>query len=798
MTVAFLLPCLPAAIANTIPTLNMETTAYLAFRPNPIGKGQELLINAWTVPPPPMDIDMGLAPTAAFGSGIPRINNNIYITKPDGTLIKFENLTSYGDGSLWLTYTPDQVGTYTLWFNWTGVDIKGEPGAQVAEASYLPCSTEKQTLVVQETPIASYPAASLPTDTWTWPVNPENREWADIMGAWFYQRYDATQSNYQPYSQGPESSHILWIKTSGNLAGLVGQPYGYTAANGLEYESESYPSISTVMFGKGYYTANAGSAVLGGGSQPIITCVDIRTGEELWAVPGTCSAGIIEPLTEPMGMKYQPVIFDIGARIVKYDAATGVVLLNETGIPDAMTGQFGSGYINYPYAVIKQHLGSDPYTGYYLVKFWLNGTATDISQRIAWNVTMDSFNNLVVTNDFKLAIYNDIIFNIEYPVYSDTGAFNATTGEILWHHPQDAPYGIEQGAGGATLGNGNAYFAVEDRHYAAYDLKTGAQVWLSEQTDYPWGNFWAYDTANAYGMVYGFGYNGIYAFNASTGTIIWHSTAGDSEMETPYGTWPFWGTSHIVADGKVYAGTCEHGPTVFYRGNGLFCFDAYNGNLVWNISGYFRPSALAEGTLFATNAYDANMYAFTKGETATTISVQNDIYQKGASILIKGTVTDLSPAQPNTPAVSDDSMTAWMEYLHMQQPKPTDTTGVTVKLTATGSNGQSEDIGTVTSDANGNYAFMWTPSSEGTYTITATFEGSKSYYASSAETAVGISASTSGSPSVSTSPAVPATAQPSVTSPTQGPSTNTYIIIAAIVVIVAVVAAAVVLRKQRK
>jgi hypothetical protein len=134
----------------------------------------------------------------------------------------------------------------------------------------------------------------------------------------------------------------------------------------------------------------------------------------------------------------------------------------------------------------------------------------------------------------------------------------------------------------------------------------------------------------------------------------------------------------------------------------------------------------------------------------------------------------------------------------MQQPKPTDTTGVTVKLTATGSNGQSEDIGTVTSDANGNYAFMWTPSSEGTYTITATFEGSKSYYASSAETAVGISASTSGSPSVSTSPAVPATAQPSVTSPPQGTSTNTYIIIAAIVVIVAVVAAAVVLRKQRK
>jgi hypothetical protein len=111
---------------------------------------------------------------------------------------------------------------------------------------------------------------------------------------------------------------------------------------------------------------------------------------------------------------------------------------------------------------------------------------------------------------------------------------------------------------------------------------------------------------------------------------------------------------------------------------------------------------------------------------------------------------DLSPAQPNTPAVSADSMTGWMEYLHMQKPKPTNTTGVTVTLTATDQNGNKFNIGTATSDASGLYSVMWTPPTESKYTITASFEGSESYYASSAETVVGVTAASSSSVSPST------------------------------------------------
>jgi outer membrane protein assembly factor BamB len=810
MTVATLITCLPAATANVIATTNMETTAYLAFRPNPIGMGQQLLVNVWVTPTPVTDTDLGLVPPGTFGSGIPRQNYNVYFTKPDGTVVKFENITSYGDGSAWFTYTPDQVGTWTVQFNWTGVDLKGAPGATVAEASYLPCTTDKLPLVVQSDPIASYPAAALPTDSWTWPINPDNREWTYIAGAWFYQRYDATQSSFNPYTQAPESSHILWMDSSGNLAGLVGQPYGAISSFSV---SGSYPTVSTVMLGRGYYTTGGG--FFGPTGPQTITCLDIRTGEQLWTISGTFGGGTIEV----SGSTYTPVLYDIGARFIKYDALTGAVLLNETGVENAMTGMMGSGFINYPYAVVKQHLGSDLHTGYFMVKLWLNGTATDISQRVAWNVSMDSFHHTQNSGDFKIVINNGIILYAQYATYADTGAFNATTGEILWHRPQDSPYGIEMGVGGVTTGNGCFYFGCEDRHEVAYNLTTGEQVWLSPQTEYPWGDFWAYTTDAAYGNIYGFGYAGIYSFNATTGAINWHFKVNDTYGETPYGTWPFHGMSQLIADGKVYAANCEHSPTMYYRGDKMYCLDAHTGDEIWDISGYYTPSAIAEGTLFATNAYDGSMYAFAKGETATTVATQNDVYAKGSTVLIKGTVLDQSPAQPNTPAIADASMTAWMEYLHMQKPKPTNATGVQVTLTAVDANGKQTTIGTVTSDASGNYAFAWAPQTEGTYTIVASFGGSKSYYASSAETSVAVTSvtgvssaspqpstpETSTSPSVltSVSPNAPVSGSPGV-SPTQAPPsnepqpTNIYIAIVAAVIIIAIAAAAIVLRKRKK
>ena len=110
-------------------------------------------------------------------------------------------------------------------------------------------------------------------------------------------------------------------------------------------------------------------------------------------------------------------------------------------------------------------------------------------------------------------------------------------------------------------------------------------------------------------------------------------------------------------------------------------------------------------------------------------------------MLIQGTVTDQSPGQTclgipaaGTPAISDASMSDWMAYLYMQQPKPTNATGVPVTLSVFDPNNNTYAIGTTTSDVNGHFGLMWTPPVPGYYTITATFAGSNSYYGSTAET----------------------------------------------------------------
>jgi hypothetical protein len=238
------------------------------------------------------------------------------------------------------------------------------------------------------------------------------------------------------------------------------------------------------------------------------------------------------------------------------------------------------------------------------------------------------------------------------------------------------------------------------------------------------------------------------------------------------------------------------------------------------ILGYYTPTAIALRNFATIENPSGYTYALLN-QTATTVTTQNDVYTKGNTILIKGTVMDLSPAQPNTPAVSDDCMSAWMEYLHMQQPKPTNTTGVPVKLTAVDATGNPIDLGVTTTDADGTFAIMWTPQTEGKYKIVASFAGSNSYYGSDASTVVGVSPSAVSSPSVTnppTSPSVTSSPAPSTTTsasptdstiPTSTPSaaipdsesttgTEIYIAIAAAVIITAVIAVALVLRRRSK
>ena len=210
---------------------------------------------------------------------------------------------------------------------------------------------------------------------------------------------------------------------------------------------------------------------------------------------------------------------------------------------------------------------------------------------------------------------------------------------------------------------------------------------------------------------------------------------------------------------------------------------------------------IADGYMVYRNAYDNQIYCVGKGPSATTVSIKNDVVSRGSSVLITGTVTDVSSGATRkvesgefnfVPAVSDASMGQWMEYIYMQKPEPTNATGVPIHLTAIDPNGNLQDIGTATSNSLGNYAIAWTPPVPGLYTVTANFEGSNSYFWQQSRASFAVSETPVASP---VTPVAPSPSQaPAPSSPNQ---TATYIAIAAVVVIIAVIAAALVLRRRK-
>jgi hypothetical protein len=382
-------------------------------------------------------------------------------------------------------------------------------------------------------------------------------------------------------------------------------------------------------------------------------------------------------------------------------------------------------------------------------------------------------------------------------------------GTLLWNRTFTPPEGPPDAATG-RFGIGGMDLSIIDpedgvfcfsesitRRWWGYDLNTGQQLWGPSDPE-PSMNFYGmYE--NVYdGKLLSCGYGGkLVAYDIKTGEVLWEYTASQEGWESPYGNYPI-GIA-IIADGKAYLTSSEHSPTQpLWRGSYLRCVDLDTGEELWKINnwglgmgpGPEGSTYIADGYIVTLNAYDNRIYCYGKGPSATTVTAAPKVTALGSSVLIEGMVTDQSPGAKDTPAIGDESMSEWMEYMYMQQPMPTNPEGVKVKLYSIDPNNNYQDIGTATTDMAGCFGISWVPPVPGDYWVVAEFEGSASYGSSYATTYFTVDEAPSAAQAIEPEPAVSTSTEyvPTVTQSTPAAESSVLVSIDVTMIAVALIA----------
>jgi hypothetical protein len=298
-----------------------------------------------------------------------------------------------------------------------------------------------------------------------------------------------------------------------------------------------------------------------------------------------------------------------------------------------------------------------------------------------------------------------------------------------------------------------------------YDLYTGQELWETQPGEI--NQYYFYSSGikvyNGLVIVAG-GYTGqLLALNATTGVQEWVWNNEGIGDESPYGNYPV--GDLVISDDKIYTASWEHSYThPIVRGYTLKCVNLTDGTEIWGGLDWGTGMAISDGILVESNSLDNMIYAYGRGPSATTVEASPASSVFGTSVVITGTVTDQTASGrrntndlvdwtlKGTPAISDADMTRWMAYVYMNQIKPTDAKGVEVTLETLDPNGNFYELGTTTSDVEGNYGFAFTPEVPGTYQIFATFKGSKAYGGSADITYITVAEAPQASPSPTPAP----------------------------------------------
>jgi len=787
--VTLLLLLFAASISMTFPVTqaqvpsSMKTYAFVEAVPNPVGQGQPTIIR--------FGILQALASVYDGWTGI-----TVTVVKPNNDTETLGPYTTDSTGGSITSYTPDQVGTYKLTTHFPEQPMPTdmydlERGAFIPQGTVMEASTsETIDLVVQSEPLPVYPTQPLPEYYWSRPVDPQLRTWYTITGNWV-NRPKNDVALYNDYA--PETAHVLWSKpltTGGLTGGLWGSNQEpVSSETGDAYEGKWANSV--IMNGILYYNV-AGSPMGGATETNGIMAVDLHTGKELWYKNDTYLsfgqilyfnsfnyAGVFTYLWDTSGStwnaydpftgEWQWAMINVPSGIQTWgpsgeiliyvmDYANGwMALWNSTACgqqtaqggyaPGADLGSWGR-------IVHKQTWNaSDPNSYTWNVSIPLGLTAgTSFSAPV-----LEVYPDRVVAIDFNQTRVR--VWALSTKDLNPTSTSASKLFDTTWAAPSEWLAGYNTlhytGATDEVTDGVIAVWSKELRKHYGFSVEDGRYLWATDSEywsdAYGWGNAehtWYF----AYGKLVSVGVGGIvYGYDLKTGKTAWTYPMTDPYHQAITGN-NWWGWITVIADGKVYVGTAEHSANMPLPAGGPFiCLNATDGTEIWRVNGMFRAtrwggnSVMGDSIIATMDTYDQQIYAIGKGPSKVTVLAGPKSSVQGSSVVIEGTVTDISPGTasdalmmrfPNgVPAVADEGMSEWMLYVYKQFGCPANATGVPVKIDVLDENGNYRNIGTATSDANGVFSFAWKPDIPGKYVVYASFAGSNAYYGSFDETA---------------------------------------------------------------
>ena len=830
---------LPTAIAAP----SKRTYCYLGVTPNPVGVGQNVLLH--------VGITDALTLAYMGWEGL-----TVTIKRPDGSMETLGPFKTDSTGGTGVIYVPRMVGTYYLQAHFpqqnTTSDKQGR-GIPVGTIM-LASDSEVVALIVQETPLPEYPPFSLPSEFWTRPVDAQLREWAWIAGSWL----TTPRNLFTPYNQGPEAPHILWARELPCPGGLVG---GELGEPGLGLDALGYHGF---VYGDAYEGKWGGSIIIAGRlyyrhntlDYPLwYYCVDLHTGELLWRKVfldnRTVTFGnLLYWDTYNLHGTYAYLWVVVGSDYYAFDAWTGDWVFTIKGVPSGtrVLGPKGEILI-YTFNLARGWMtlwnstnipalwrGTTPY---HRASWWPQRKTVDATASTTdpacplgksgymWNKTIPAGlpgSVRTILDDRVLGALLNQTHLISWGLSLERGKEGQLLFQKTWRAPSEWLEGNLTVVWKATTSNGkNGVFVIwtmENRQYWGFSAETGERLWGPTPSEHylnMWGGGFQVHTVIAYDKLFSAGYAGtVYCYDVKTGKLLWTYNATDPyaysetwQREVASSNWPLY--IMFITDGKIYLGEVEHSPgDPRARGAPFICLDVETGREIWRVNGLFKQTAwggraiIGDSIIVTMDTYDQRVYAVGRGPTRTTVSAPDVGVSVGSTIVIRGTVTDVSPGTRDkaiqlrfpdgVPAVADECMGEWMLYVYKQFPRPANVKGVWVKLDAINVyTGEYLDLGGTHTDEAGFYTVAWTPPKEGLWKILATFPGSKGYWPSFAQTSIAVTPPPAPAPTPAT-PEQVTTLQTTVE--TIGPQITAMMALIAIAIIIGIANIALYARKK--